>query len=160
MPKRKTADWVRLRAAYEQGDETVAQLALQFGVSTSAIYRRAKSGGWCRQHSGTEDIGQSSLIPRLYHSIDRKLAQLEARMDDDEKLTIADHERETRAIGQLIRNFEKLNDIEGTDEPIKRQPSPQSSSVEKTSGDNDAERIRLELAERILRLRGPQSPAS
>ena len=152
--------WDQIRLAYEMSRETLAELALRFRVSVSAIQYRAKKEGWLPRRprkgairSGSQDV----LIRRLYRTIDHKLAQLEERMaNDDDDLSIADHERETRALGQLIRNFEKVSGLEaeqsgGTDR------GPGGKSDEPAAGlATDPERLRNELAERILRLREKQ----
>ena len=151
------AIWDEIRMAYEMSRETLAQLAIRFGVSVSAIQYRAKKEGWLprRPRKGAVRTGaQDVLIRRLYRTIDHKLAQLEERMaNDDDKLSIADHERETRALGQLIRNFEKVSGLEaeqcGGADHVPGGKSEEPAAVLVT----DPERLRNELAERILRLR-------
>lgn len=62
--------------------------------------------------------------------------------------TPADHERETRALGTLIRNFEKVFGLEqeGGSQNDKRSPNATETQAE-------AEAIRRELAERLVRIR-------
>ena len=108
--------WDQIRIDYETSRETIAQIARRFGVSRGAISHRSRTEGWLPRRTrkrGPDDGQQDVLIRRLYRTIDRKLAQLEMRMSNDEdNLSIADHERETRALGQLIRNFEKVSGLE------------------------------------------------
>ena len=154
------AEWEALRRAYEAGDETVLAIAKRFGVARGTIQRRARVEGWLprpiagRYQAPPEDV----VILRLYRTIDRQLAQLEARMNSDDPMTVADHERETRALGQLIRNFEKVSGLEG-DQPggggRKRRARNQPDAG---AGENDPHRLREELAERILKLREKQPP--
>lgn len=164
MPIRKAADWADLRAAYEAGGESKQALARRFGMSPATLTRRAKAENWCeppkravpkavKPEVRSDDGKAQGLIQRLYRSIDRKLAQLEARMEQDDDISSADHERETRAIGQLIRNVEKITGLEAPAAPGHVTSGRKRSEHDQLSGDADAERIRLELAERILRLR-------
>lgn len=101
-------------------------------------------------------IERDGVLRRLYSAIDRTLTKLEAAMADDEPLTPSDRERETRALNTIIRNVEKVRDLERG----KRKPS---TATAKRTGRTaagaaaglakDPEILRLELAERILRLR-------
>lgn len=90
------------------------------------------------------------LVSRLYAAIDRNLKLLEQRMSDDTTPSAADGERDTRALGTAIRNIEKVTELEaGTNRNA--GPAPRGRGREFT--DEEARQIRLELAERILRLR-------
>jgi len=152
--------WETVRLAYEHSDETVAAVAQRFGIAKSTLLAHARNEDWMPRRERNSHTGKPRdlLIRRLYRTIDIKLAQLEARMHNDEDLSVADHERETRAIGQLIKNFEKVTDLEtggqdGSDRK-RRFKSEHEAGVEKL----DAHRIRSELAERILRLREKRNP--
>ena len=79
-------------------------------------------------------------------------------VDDKDDLTIADHERETRALGQLIRNFEKVSGLEAGQQDDARTKQREQSDDETEAAAIDPERLRNELAERILRLREKQPP--
>lgn len=93
---------------------------------------------------------RDALVSRLYAAIDRNLNLLEQRMSDDTTPSAADGERDTRALGTAIRNIEKVTELEaGTERNA--GPAPRGRGREFT--DEEARQIRLELAERILRLR-------
>jgi len=100
------------------------------------------------------------LIDRLVAAISLKLEQLERRMhndldqtDDDQSAT--DHERETRAIGQLIDNLGKLTEMQ-TGHP------PKSGAAARAAPDlaGEADRYRRELAERLRRIVGAHARKS
>ena len=78
-------------------------------------------------------------------------------MHTNDDLTIADHERETRALGQLIRNFEKVTGLEAEQDGSKNKNRTKSGN-ETEIAELDPERLRNELAERILRLREKREP--
>ena len=94
-----------------------------------------------------------TLISRFYHLIDRKLEQMEHSMNSDEELSAMDQERETRALGNLIRNFEK---VFGMEEEVRSRNA--SDGAKNDECDQDAEAIRRELAERLSRLRDGKAP--
>ena len=154
-------DWGAVRAAYESGQGTIKNIAEHFSVTVHAISYRAKKEKWRRrrkpQSQKPKRKSQNSVIQRLYRTIDRKLAQLEAHMTTDDDLTIADHERETRALGQLIRNFEKVSGLEADQHGSKHKKIRKSDDDTEVAA-VDPERLRNELAERILRLREIRQP--
>jgi hypothetical protein len=155
MPERASVNWAQIRVAYETQGAAVGKLAAQNGVTPSAIYWRINKYGWVRETGSAAPRNRSkvsaALLVRLYRTIDRKLSQLEARLESDEDMTIADHERETRAIGQLIRNVEKIADLEKA--PRASGVNSDRAAETQAGGDIDAEQVRRELAERILRFR-------
>jgi hypothetical protein len=155
MPERASVNWAQIRAAYETQGTAVGKLAAQNGVTPSAIYWRINKDGWVREAGSAAPRNRrkvsGTLLGRLYRTIDRKLSQLEARLESDEDMTIADHERETRAIGQLIRNVEKIAELEQA--PGTPRTRSDRAAETQAGGDIDAEQIRRELAERILRFR-------
>jgi hypothetical protein len=155
MPTRTSVDWVRIRAAFIERTESVVAIAERYGSSPATIYRRAQAENWLAEVPSAiaGDGVRAGLLRRLYRTIDRKLAQLEARMETDDELSIADHERETRAIGQLIRNVEKIAELEETASSSARKRGSANAGNEFEHGEADAEQIRRELAERILRFR-------
>ena len=55
---------------------------------------------------------RGALIVRLYHAIDLKLTQMETLMASANETSSADHERETRALAGLIRNFERVTELQ------------------------------------------------
>jgi transposase-like protein len=93
------------------------------------------------------------LLERLVAAISMKLEQLERRMSIDlakgEDLTATDHERETRAIGALIDNLEKIRELEAG-----LAPNVGKSGSATTDLADEADRCRRELAERLSRLVG------
>jgi hypothetical protein len=95
------------------------------------------------------------LLDRLVAAISMKLEQLERRMSKDlaqgDDTPATDHERETRAIGALIDNLEKVTEIESglKSNPAKRNGKSAVSAIDLA---DEAERCRRELAERLSRL--------
>lgn len=92
------------------------------------------------------------LLERLVVAISMKLEQLERRMSIDlasnEEMTATDHERETRAIGALIDNLEKIRELETGLAPSTGKSGPAAT----TDLADEADRCRRELVERLSRL--------
>lgn len=95
---------------------------------------------------------RAALIERLYRAIYRKLEHLETSMETTDPPSAADTDRETRAIGTLIRNVEKVAELE-TD--LTRADAASAAGAKPVSlyGGEDADARRRELAERILKVR-------
>ena len=79
-----------------------------------------------------------ALIRRMYSAIDTKLQLLELHMQNDlvrldtgTDSSSADHERDTRAIGTLIKNLGTIADIDHAN----RRPKPGDKSGDNKSGD-------------------------
>lgn len=170
-------DWAAIRAAYVAAKLPVSTVAAQHAVSASAIYARARREGWPRRkgagapptlrscktsagpavsqtaasHAPPGLVGRQGMHSRLFEAVEKQLERLEAKMRQDDALTIADHERETRALGLLIRNYEKMTGLE-----------PGATMAQRGAGDNDGpaasivdeqDTFRRDVAARILRLR-------
>lgn len=94
------------------------------------------------------------LLDRLVVAISMKLEQLERSMTKDleapdkGEATATDHERETRSIGALIDNLEKITEMETG---IGRNLSGKRDTAAADLAD-EAERCRRELADRLSRL--------
>lgn len=139
---------------------TVAAIAAAHGITTSAILKRRAAEGWPKRSAtpGTRArpvqrapaTGRKMLIARLLRVVDRNLKLMEMHMDLGQPGTAADRERETRAIGTLTRTIEKLTELQAETDAA-RAASPKNSSGSPLD-DSNADRLRLEIAERILRL--------
>jgi len=73
------------------------------------------------------------------------------RIQTEDPGSAADRERETRAIGMLTRTIEKLTELQSQSDDTKTSSAKVSSGSH--SDEDEAVRLRLEIAERILRLR-------
>ncbi|PPD28851.1 MAG: hypothetical protein CTY20_08380 [Hyphomicrobium sp.] len=118
---------------------------------------------------------RQALIRRLYKAIDMKLKHWEDRMARGEDLTAADSERMAKEITTMINGFETVAETEGAIEkrdaqsaaggtaahgrPANRRGRGGASSAggapatPDVSVAADAERMRIEIAERLERLR-------
>ena len=158
--RRRAPDWVAIRRLYEEGGTTIVEIAATHGVTPSAIQKRRAAGGWpsrgpARKKAAPSDRGaaaggRSALISRLLKVVDRNLKLMEMSMEADEPGTAADRERETRAIGALTRTIGKLTELQSETDPA-RAAALKSSSGD-SADESEADRLRLEIAERILRL--------
>ena len=159
------------RRLYVQGSDTVDEIAEKLGISSSTTYRWAREEGWPRRSKGAGGsrrrrraaavlgltVSREDLIPRLYAAIARNLTRLENRMTNNEAASGGGDERDTRAIGTLARTLEKVTELEaGTDHTT--AAAPKSGTATAKPDLDEAERLRLELADRILKLRERGKP--
>lgn len=101
---------------------------------------------------------RAQIIGRLYAAIFRKVEQLEICMSTTEAVPSADHERETRIIGTLLRNVE-LVDVDDVNRPAAGDDAsgdPAKSVGAAADRGIDQEHLRRELAARVKRLRERQ----
>lgn len=160
-------DWAAVRVAYEACKEPITAIATRFGVSDIRIRRAAMRFGWTlRSHSrrsGPRSEGaktrrtrseraRRSVVRRLHRLIAENLKRMETAMTSDDPASPIDKERETRAIGKLIQNFERVEELE-TD-----RNRGHKNRAGQTAGDNgpltpeETQRLSLELAERLYQL--------
>ena len=99
---------------------------------------------------------RAEIIGRLYAAIFRKVEQLEICMSTDEPVAPADHERETRIIGTLLRNVELVDDVNRPAAGDNARGDPPKSVGTAADRGIDQEHLRRELAARVKRLRERQ----
>ena len=168
------AEWhdpVRAAAmrAYIEGPETLNEIAGRLGIHTSTIVRWAKRYRWPRRsQSGRRYVRRDSrerrailrseMIWRLYGVIASNLSLLERRMTNDDAASGGGDERDTRALGTLARTLEKVTELEAGTDHTATAAAPKSGSSAEPDGLSEKERLRLELADRILKLRERGKP--
>lgn len=146
-------------------------IARPSGAEALAIARLKRSAGMRRpshaeplgppeykgRHSGNSGAkrggGAGSLphrrvmIVRIYEVIETKLREIEGRLAGKRNLDTAAAERETREIGTLIKNFEKLTELSDAHAAsAARHAAPAAAA-------HDAERLREDLVRRLERIR-------
>ncbi len=90
---------------------------------------------------------REEVVGRLYRAILMKLEDLEVRMEQGQDLSAADSERETRELSTMVRSFEKVT---GVAADIAKERKPKAGARATVTA--DAERMRVEIAERLERL--------
>lgn len=114
------------------------------------------------------------LIGRLYRAIDTKLKLMERRMtneihaldalsgnsagpaEESMTLTAADHERETRAFGALVKTINSVRQMQAELEHLANADTPNTSAADARLA-ADADRYRRDIAERLAKFVPPQS---
>lgn len=92
-----------------------------------------------------------SLVERLYRLIIHNLEVMEIRMSEDDSPTGERPERDMRAIGNIVRNIEKLREIEP--DQSKRDASTGRGGRFPLTPEQEEE-LQRRLVERILRVAG------
>jgi hypothetical protein len=94
---------------------------------------------------------------RLLEALDKGLTQLEARMSPEvvagAPASVADAERDTRALTSLTQIFQKLLALEK-----EARSAGKEDSVERTEAPEDADEFRRDLALRLERLNQAREP--
>jgi transcriptional regulator with XRE-family HTH domain len=168
--------WAEARRLREAKGLTFADIAARIGVHVATVRKRAAKDQWVKGAAGAAAAapakprrapsamsiaGRRQLIRRLYQAMDTKLKLMERRMekqiaqlDQNEDLPSADHERDTRAFGIIIRNIAHVKEMQAD---LDRVAGGRSATA--SAGDAElfaeAERFRKEIAERLARFIPP-----
>jgi len=159
MAEQSGIDWAAIRAAFEGGTDSLSSVALRFQVSRSAAYSRSRREGWTQRAKGgatnknkrTPDVSDQAIARRLRQAIQMQLERLENRMKTETEASAADHERDTRSLGGIIRNLEKLSSL--SHEPVQPSaPSQNEATPPSMAGNDEQDAFRSQVAARIVRL--------
>ena len=166
-PSPKGVDWIEIRRLCAETKRTIVDIAAEFGVTPDAIYRRRSRQAWPARGSmaasetpppspnipATRKPGERKrLIVRLRAAVIASLTRLEERMKTSSSSSLADDERTTRVIATLTRTVDKIKELEADAKSRRRAKSGPAYTS------HDADRLRLELADRIKRLIGRNKP--
>ena len=155
-------DWRLIERAYCHSTEPIEAIAERFGICPATISNRRTRCGWPprrpgaitrpRVTAGDRRSTHDALVVRFYALITLKLEQLEDAMAQPGERAPGDHERDTRAIGSLVRSYEKVHGLDrGSGDDVDNADDRAASAD--ADADADAEAIRRELAQEIVRLR-------
>jgi hypothetical protein len=127
-------------------------------VSRSALYYHAKRDGWTYRVAMADGpdrrrVRQKDLGQRLMDALDRKLTEFEHRLDAGAPglpPTAADAERDARTLNTLVRLFHRLETLGGMPAGAVKAAAAVAPGQRE---DNDADRLRHALAQRLETLR-------
>ncbi len=170
--------WAEARRLHETGGLSIAEIAVRFGVQPQTVRKRARVEGWApkapkapktaeprataarrkvtRPRRPRTLVGRRELIQRLYAAMDTKLKLMEHRMKaqmknvgkGEDKTSAADHERETRALGAIIKHIAQVKEMQAD---LDRVAGGQPATAADAELFAEAERFRREIAERLAR---------
>ncbi len=176
-------DWDALRRAYEAYTGELVHLAAENNITEKTLRRYALDKKWVRcgptkpvpPTSVTVDSAiaalecasdpvldvpfhftaemRADLFRRVYALVLRKFEQLEFCMSSDDPIPTADHERETRIIGTLLRSVELADDVNRAGGAAPSASNAAKSGTKPEDRRIDPEHLRHELAARIHKLR-------
>src|SRR6266568_1294091 len=104
-----TSDWAAIRQEYEQGHLSQSALAKKYGLSRTAIHKRAKTESWqvagCRlQVAGATTPPSPTSLPGDALSIAHTgLHQLAQHLQAETPLDIKDHKLLSDALAQYVK---------------------------------------------------------
>ena len=153
MPQTAPSAWAAARAAYTAGALTVREIAENYGMGRSTLYKRIREEAWphpaeaAEQHGSSrpaaEQGNQPSYVERLHHLLDKTLIELELSLLSGGLRSTPERERDVRTLASVARLIEKLEAIGPKSDP--------ASEAEQMEADED--RMRAEIADRLARLR-------
>ena len=162
--------WAEARRLRETQGLGLGELAARLGVSERTVRYHADVEGWLspvgtakprkrRPSRSRLNVGRRELVQRLYKAMDTKLKLMERRMETQmtnlEKgtdLPSADHERDTRTFGAMIKNIEQVKEMQAD---LDRVAGGQPATAADAELIAEADRFRREIAERLARFVPP-----
>ena len=132
VPKsRNAADWVAIRRAYEQSDETIKLICERFGVTKSALEHRWKKQRWISRRAKMASR-RSATLEKLFALLESQVTKLANSTGE----TLND--KEAKQLTELIKNFDKITTI-----------ASEETKVVAPSQKRDMRDIREKLAKQI-----------
>jgi len=109
--------WVSARQRYERGEEAVAAIAADVGLTAQALTVRARTEGWTlRRKAKPRSAGTRETIQRLKDLLQQRLSELESQIGAlGAEATATNSERDIRAMNTLVRTLEKVLELERKD---------------------------------------------
>lgn len=159
--------WAEARALYEEKGVSALDIAVRFGLHHRTVTRRAKDEAWRRPDADPMSkraaayfeadsvAARRAIIRRLYKAIDTKLKLMERRMqkqlqrlEKGKDLPSADHERDTRTFGGLIKTIAQVTEMQAELDRVARGQPATAADAELFA---EADGFRREIAERLAR---------
>lgn len=141
-------NWIAVKRRYQNNRKmNVKEIAEHFKIEPKRLREIAHERGWRRPSSRRLRPKKPETLPeRLLEVVDGQLTQLELQMEDGLMPDSPEATRQVRNMHQVVRTYpQKPGAAEGAPERAASGPSK--------AGDTDAERWRLDLAERIKKLK-------
>lgn len=141
-------NWAAVKRLYQNKRRMkVADIALRYGLEENRLREIARERRWLRPDSQPKrPKAPPTIRDRMLVLADGHLTQLEMQMETDAMPDLPESTRKLRDINQMV-----AGSIPKQPEP--GEGAPQRASGVPTSGEIDAERWRLELVERIRKLK-------
>ena len=105
VPKsQNAADWVAIRRAYEQSDETIKLICERFGVTKGAFEHRWKTQRWISRRAKMTSR-RGATLEKLFALLESQVTKLANSTGE----TLND--KETKQLTELIKNFDTITTI-------------------------------------------------
>ena len=163
--------WAEVRRLRDELDLSTDTIAARMGVNPRTIERYAEREGWALRTPGPKKrkdpafeaftvAARRKLVQRLYKAMDTKLKLMERRMQTQltnlrkagTDLSSADHERDARAFGTIIKNIDQVKEMQAD---LERVAGGQPATAADAELFAEADRFRREIAERLARFIPP-----
>lgn len=153
MDEANRPDWTAVRAAYEDGKDSVDSLCKTFRVTRTALYQRRRREKWRprnrvdRTSKFTRSNRRRVMVARIFEALEQQIGDIEISLRNEAGKTdssAAGRERAARTLSSLVRTLEKLFELDTGADP--------AAEARKEAAHRDIEGLRQALAERIARL--------
>lgn len=147
-------DWETIRAEYEIGTRTLAEIARDHGIHSNKIVGRARTEDWPKRGEVVQEVALATELPDDAEALAARLTRLIAReiadIERQSKVTRddAEGERQARRLSSLVRSIDKLHEIEQAARLAKKH-DPATDKARRLAEDK---RLRAELEQRLARL--------
>ncbi len=170
LPRKPPAviDWMAVRIAYERTNDLVKDIAGRFGVSVVLIGKMRKAHGWVgrKERHLLADTGPPGPLTNLLVLKERLRLIVEGKLDVIEQEAAKpegegrDTERQERLAAAMLRSHDRLEQVSSKaaivraslNMPVAGKANAATTQAS-SEADDDDERWRIEIAERIERLR-------
>lgn len=116
---RKAIDWTAIKTAYITGDESQRQLAVRFGVSSSALADKCRSEDWVAQRKKFRSDTVAKAAQKASRTRAHALAKvIEASDRLDDVLTDLLQKLATEGIGLLVLNGNPGRELESLSKAV------------------------------------------
>lgn len=131
-------DWAAVRADYEAGELSVADVAHNHGTTLNRLHHRRRQDKWALRNGRSGRPRRRNLLDRLMALIENQISLLEQRTGEDVMSAT-----EMRMIETMTRALDRIMTLETSDKKI---------TPKRVRLDAELLNIRERLAERIAQL--------
>ncbi len=156
-------DWARIKRVY-QGDDKLACIAKEYGLTVQKIVAHAKREGWplryekqkaAKRSMASGNTDPATLRKRLTALVERQIAEIEGRLA--EALESRDHERDARTLSNLTRTLDKLIELKRTAAAERAEAKRKREETNSDDGTKTDDALRQDLARRLARIAAASS---
>ncbi|RDE10469.1 hypothetical protein [Pelagibacterium lacus] len=138
MSEPEEPDWAAVRADYEAGGRSVAEVARAHGISRDQLNRQRVREDWILRRPGTGRMRRRNILARMVGLIEAQITQLERKLIEDPMNT-----SEIRMLESMTKALDRITALSEAENKVARK---------RVKTDPELEAIRERLSQRISEL--------